>query len=67
MVDTTSAYLPCMSNRLTLCDTISRSKQHSSTTDTAKLFEKASMTVPRTQPLVVVPVTSTLSQPMATR
>ncbi|MNW00628.1 hypothetical protein D3C71_1961480 [compost metagenome] len=56
-----------MSNRLMAWLAWVRSKHPSSTTVQRKLREKASSTVARTQPDVVVPVTIRLSQPNSCR
>ena len=57
----TSAYFCDMSNRLTLWEVAPRSYTQSKGTATLKLSENASTTVPRTHPLVVHPVTTTVS------
>src|SRR5215217_7476778 len=59
----TFAYLAFISKRLTRFENGDRSKQPSSTTNTVKLCEKASTTLARTQPDVLVPQTSSESTP----
>src|SRR5258708_34287730 len=66
-VFTTSAYLAFMSQRLMAWLACERSKQPSSASAMRELRLKASSTVARTQPDVVVPVTITLSQPSSVR
>src|SRR5690606_21368378 len=63
----TSAYLLAMSKRLTACGTVPRSNTASCGTTARKPNETPSTTVARTQPLVVHPVTTSVSTPSWTR
>lgn len=63
----TSPYLESMSNRLTRCVRRTRSATHWRGTMTRKPADTASTTVARTQPLVELPVTTTVSTPHLVR
>src|SRR5215469_18522721 len=63
---TTSPYLLSMSKRLASCGSCARSPTASSGTIGRKPCASASITVARTHPLVVQPVTTTVSTPRET-